>query len=183
MPTVRSESRATLERTRNVAQLRTDSSGAVRNPLVIVPKMKGSSASTNVQACAVPYRFYGGRLEVCLVTSMKSRRWIFPKGFVELDETEPEAALKEAWEEAGLRGQIVGDRLGTYVRRKVRAQLRVCGYLMQVDEASRRWKESHLRRRCWVSIADAYAQLHLEEQRDLLTMAVRMLELSRSQAS
>lgn len=135
-----------------------------------------------MQACAVPYRIRDGHLEVCLVTSIKGRRWILPKGFVDSGESEPEAALKEAWEEAGLIGHIVGQRLGTYVHRKYKTELRVSGYLMQVVECRDQWKESHQRRRCWLSIADAYAQLHREEQRDLLALAVRMLQPSSLQA-
>ena len=46
------------------------------------------------QACAIPYRLRGDRIEVCLVTSIKKGRWIFPKGVVEHDETHVEAALK-----------------------------------------------------------------------------------------
>ncbi len=145
--------------------------------------MKDFDASTHLQACAVPYRITRGRLEVCLVTTLKSRRWIFPKGFVEPHETPPAAALKEAWEEAGLRGRIVGERLGTYVRRKLRCEFHVSGYLMLVEEARERWNESHLRRRRWMTIAEAQAQLHHAAHRDLLTLAARLLEMSRTQAS
>ena len=54
--------------------------------------MKPADSNSISQACAVPYRVHSGRIEVCIVTSMKKRRWTFPKGIIEADETPIEAA-------------------------------------------------------------------------------------------
>ena len=68
-------------------------------------------AQSNVdQACVVPYRRKGKRLEICLVTS-SAGHWLFPKGFVSTVETIEETALREAYEEAGIRGCVVGKPL------------------------------------------------------------------------
>ena len=53
-----------------------------------------------------------GRLEFCLITSTGKRRWSFPKGVIDPGETPPRTALKEAAEEAGLRGEICGKAAG-----------------------------------------------------------------------
>src|SRR5262245_1798891 len=74
-----------------------------------------SSASPPIaQACAIPYRLVEGRLEFCLITSISKGHWGFPKGIIDPGETPMETALKEAHEEAGLSGRIVGPLLGSY---------------------------------------------------------------------
>ena len=40
-------------------------------------------------------------------------QWVLPKGGWEIDETQREAALRETWEEAGVRGDIVAE-VGKY---------------------------------------------------------------------
>ena len=57
-------------------------------------------------------RCRNGQYEFCLITSLRKGRWGFPKGITDPGETHVETALKEADEEAGLRGRIVGDSLG-----------------------------------------------------------------------
>lgn len=63
------------------------------------------------QACAIPFRSVARQLEFCLITS-SSGRWLFPKGFIDPGETFVEAALKEAAEEAGVHGRVLGDPVG-----------------------------------------------------------------------
>jgi 8-oxo-dGTP pyrophosphatase MutT (NUDIX family) len=53
------------------------------------------------QAGCIPFRVVEGGVEILLVTSRGTGRWIIPKGFVEKSETGQAAALKEAHEEAG----------------------------------------------------------------------------------
>lgn len=53
------------------------------------------------QAAAIPYEVHDGRVEVMLLTSRNTRRWIIPKGNIEKGETALKAAAAEAFEEAG----------------------------------------------------------------------------------
>src|SRR5262245_27856446 len=144
--------------------------------------MRTDGSNPVAQACAVPFRVVGERIEFCVVTSMKRRRWMFPKGIVEPGETEAQAALKEAWEEAGLRGQIVGKSLGTYVHHKWGADIRVACFLMHVVECRSRWHESELRERRWMTSEEAIVELGNHGQRRVLAAALRALQRSRSQA-
>jgi 8-oxo-dGTP pyrophosphatase MutT (NUDIX family) len=65
-------------------------------------------------AAAVCYRWRDGELEFCVVQTEDGKRWTFPKGHREEDETLPEAARREAREEAGITGPVDGQRLHTY---------------------------------------------------------------------
>lgn len=125
------------------------------------------------QACAVPVRRRGTRLEVCLITS-SSGRWVFPKGFIDPGETNSEAALKEAFEEAGVHGQVLGEPLGSYKARKnkLRKCLSVVVLLMQVTRSDSEWTESHRRQRRWVSVTAARQLLSQPELRDCLDAAL-----------
>jgi 8-oxo-dGTP pyrophosphatase MutT (NUDIX family) len=144
--------------------------------------MSSASSSPISQACAVPYRVNRGRIEVCIVTTMRRRRWTFPKGIVERGDTLPQTALKEAWEEAGLRGEIIGGVLGKYLRRKRGAEVAVTAHLMLVRESRTQWPEAEVRERRWVEVTEAVDHLGRVEQRRLLTAALRMLKRNDSMA-
>jgi len=136
----------------------------------------------NSHACAIPYRIVGGRIEVCIVTTMRKQRWVFPKGYVDAGETEAEAALKEAWEEAGLVGRIAGSSVGSYERRKTGSTCRVACFLMLVEQTQRAWRESGMRQRRWVPAAEALEQLGQKEQRLLYASILRRLQRRRIKA-
>jgi 8-oxo-dGTP pyrophosphatase MutT (NUDIX family) len=144
--------------------------------------MLHSSSGPIQQACAIPYRVSDGRIEICLVTSRRKRRWVFPKGIVEPGETETEAALKEAREEAGLRGRIVSEPLGSYERRKWGVHFVVTCFLMHVDRQQRTWRESSIRERVWLSLAAASERLGPNGQRKMLEAAAQLLAHGSSRA-
>ncbi len=53
-------------------------------------------------------------LEVLLITSLNSKRWIIPKGWPEADLTPAENAAREAFEEAGVIGKVSAKPIGSY---------------------------------------------------------------------
>ena len=60
-------------------------------------------------------RTTAGEVEVLLVRSSDGERWTFPKGSVEPWEAwAHRTAEREAWEEAGVRGEVDPKRLGLY---------------------------------------------------------------------
>jgi 8-oxo-dGTP pyrophosphatase MutT (NUDIX family) len=103
------------------------------------------------QASVIPFRFHDGQLEFCLITSIRARKWGFPKGLIDPGETAIEAGLKEAWEEAGLTGKVVGEPLGRYQYEKWGETLEVEVFLMQVDSAADTWLEAEQRDRRWAT--------------------------------
>jgi phosphohistidine phosphatase len=130
-----------------------------------------------LQASAVPYRRAESGVEFCLITSLTSGRWGFPKGLIDPGETAVETALKEAHEEAGLRGQIVGEPLGEYQYAKWGVILTVTGYLMEVAEEESTWLESSRRQRRWVEAATAADMLDRKYLARLLRQAIKRLKL------
>ena len=109
------------------------------------------------QACAVPFRRKGKRLEFCLITS-SAGRWVFPKGLIDPGDTPAATARKEALEEAGLHGRLVGQPLGSYEARKNGRVLSIVVMLMRVTRSDEVWEEAAWRQRRWVT-QDAARQL------------------------
>src|SRR5271155_1418016 len=107
------------------------------------------------QAAAIPIR--SGR--VCLVTSRSGKRWVIPKGCLEPNQTAAQTDLQEAWEEAGLRGVIDQEPVGSYFYDKAGNTYQVTVFLMQVTEAARDWPEVELRQRVWVGENEAHTQV------------------------
>ena len=107
------------------------------------------------QAAAIPFRHREGAVEICLITTVRAGRWTVPKGFIEPGATAPETAVKEAREEAGIHGCVVGGPVGYYDIAKQGGRYRVAVYLMHVDRVDDAWQEQSLRQRRWVSVRRA----------------------------
>ena len=127
------------------------------------------------QACAVPFRKLGKRLEFCLITS-SSGRWVFPKGLIDPGDTAAVTARREALEEAGLHGRLVGQPLGCYEARKNGRLLSVVVLLMEVTRCDDHWEEAHRRQRCWVCRTGARQLLSQPVLLDCLEAAVSRLK-------
>ncbi len=121
--------------------------------------MPNKRAGLPQQAAAIAVRRKHDDLQVCLIRKMGSKNWGVPKGLVDPGDTHEETALKEAWEEAGISGRLVGRSLGTYQYEKWDAKFEVTLYLMEVLEQHARWQEAGYRERRWTSFAEAAALL------------------------
>ncbi len=122
------------------------------------------------QSGVIPYRWQGGELQVLLITSRKGRRWIIPKGIVEPDMTPAESAAKEAFEEAGIKGEVNPESVGTYSYYKWGGTCRVTLFLMHVTQEFDEWPES-FRKRQWLPPAEAARQVSV----DLLQLMLKRL--------
>lgn len=122
------------------------------------------------KAAAVCYRLdAGGKPEFLLVRNKDGNRWVFPKGTVEGWEAFGyQAAAREAWEEAGARGQVEPRRLGTFRHRAWMKKLsewavqEVEAYLMHVTDTKGTPEPG--RNPTWFTAANARAAL--EENAD-----------------
>lgn len=104
------------------------------------------------QSAAIPWRRVDGRLEFLLVASRTGKRWVIPKGVQELGMTAHDSAAKEAFEEAGVRGTIDPEPLGSYEYAKWGGTCTVTVFGLEVNEClpDGEWVESH-RMRLWLA--------------------------------
>lgn len=114
-------------------------------------------------------------MEVCLVTSRGTGRWIIPKGWPMKGRRDDEAAAIEAKEEAGLVGTTLRAALGSYTywrRTRVDFRLtRVETFALRVKRQKRSWKEQHQRSAVWLPLPQA-ADAVMEPE--LSTLLVRI---------
>lgn len=120
--------------------------------------MPASASGAEEQAAAIPFRRLDDLLEICLITTRNRRRWSLPKGFIDRGDTAPVTAQKEAREEAGVHGRVVGSPVGYYEIRKCGVRYTVAVYLLHVSRVDAQWDEQDLRERRWVT-ADEAARL------------------------
>jgi 8-oxo-dGTP pyrophosphatase MutT (NUDIX family) len=118
------------------------------------------TAEPKVQIGAIPYRRRpDGAVEIMLVTTRETQRWIVPKGWPIRGLKGHEAAAREAMEEAGLLGEIAKKPVGryTYWKRRTRdfVLCKVRLYLLAVAEQLPTWPEQDQRRSQWFTQADA----------------------------
>jgi 8-oxo-dGTP pyrophosphatase MutT (NUDIX family) len=117
-----------------------------------------------VQYGALPYRFtQDAALEILVVTTRQTRRWIVPKGWPIRGLRPAKSAAREAFEEAGVRGKIGGKPLGLFTYDKlldeagVNTTCEVKVYPLLVRRQSKVWPESEQRMTQWVEPSKAVA--------------------------
>lgn len=123
------------------------------------------------QVAAIPFRFNAqGRLQVLLVTSRDTQRWLIPKGWPWPRLANYKAAQGEAWEEAGAIGAARKGKIGAFTYNKFTPAgsrpVKVLVYLLQVTDLAKSWPEFTQRRRAWFSTdkaADAVAEPELKD--------------------
>jgi 8-oxo-dGTP pyrophosphatase MutT (NUDIX family) len=127
------------------------------------------------QAAAIAVRRSARNYQVCLIRRKGSKSWGIPKGVVDQGDTREETALNEAWEEAGLKGRLIGDAIGTYKYEKWDKTLRVAVYVMEVLDQADTWEEAGFRERRWTSFEKAVSRLTRHPVRPLLERAKSLL--------
>jgi 8-oxo-dGTP pyrophosphatase MutT (NUDIX family) len=70
------------------------------------------------QSAALPLHETAEGLRLVLITSRETRRWVVPKGWIEPREPAHLGAAREAFEEAGLSGEVERVPLGRYAYEK-----------------------------------------------------------------
>lgn len=114
---------------------------------------------STVQSAAIPYRRDAtGKLEVLLVTSRRKARWVLPKGHVRAMLPHSSAA-REAFEEAGVLGEISNVAIGAYpLGSNASASpelVEVHAFPMAVNTVLETWPEMDIRERRWYSASAA----------------------------
>ncbi|WEX91782.1 NUDIX domain-containing protein (plasmid) [Sinorhizobium garamanticum] len=108
--------------------------------------------------------------EVLLVASRRNGRWGIPKGRIETGETSGMAAAREALEEAGVKGRVSTDAIGSFVYTKNSSELayHINVHLLEVQEMLVDFPEKESRTLRWAPIATAVEEVSRAELRNLL---------------
>jgi 8-oxo-dGTP pyrophosphatase MutT (NUDIX family) len=132
----------------------------------------------------IPVRFgRGGQLQVLLLTSRGTGRWVIPKGWPMRKRTPAGTAEREAFEEAGLKGTLLSRRpVGSYryikEDEKFTGAILVRVFILAVEEQKKDWPEYRERRTRWFPVARA-ATLVQERELARLLRAIPSLVIGR----
>jgi 8-oxo-dGTP pyrophosphatase MutT (NUDIX family) len=137
------------------------------------PKSRTTKKPANLQYAALPYRVRDGAVEILLVTTKYTRRWIIPKGWPIAERPPHISAAQEAREEAGVEGDIEKSPLGAFHYFKQRkngnaVRCKVEVFALRVTDHRQEWPDKKSRELRWCSIADAAAAVGEPELRRLI---------------
>ena len=124
---------------------------------------------------ALPYRLTDtGTVEILLVTSRGTGRWVIPKGWPIKKLKPSQSAAREAYEEAGVRGKIAGRSIGAFTYEKrldddvIPSLCEVKVFPLLVKRQHKRWPEIDEREQKWFSAAAAAAAVAEQELQALI---------------
>jgi 8-oxo-dGTP pyrophosphatase MutT (NUDIX family) len=124
-----------MQRLTNMGMLKTDRTG-------------------DMQYAALPFRFERGSVQIMLITSRETGRWVIPKGWPMPGKKPHQVASAEAHQEAGIKGVISKKPIGAYPysKRLADGSERLClvtVFPLRVTLEATKWREMHERRRVW----------------------------------
>jgi len=129
------------------------------------------------QYACLPFREHAdGSIEVMLITSRGTRRWVIPKGWPMKGRKPHASAAREALEEAGLVGEVGKAPIGSYCYGKrlkssevIPCQVKV--FALEVKSQRKRWPEKGQRSLRWFNPVEAAAAVDETELKDILRRA------------
>lgn len=133
----------------------------------------GGHPGRRVQYAALPYRVRrDGEVQIRLITSRETRRWVIPKGWPMKGLSPPKAAARECYEEAGLMGTVSREPIGMYTyEKRLGTRSVLCDVLvfpLKVKRLLQKWPERFQRYGFWFSIDSAAGAVHEEELAELI---------------
>jgi len=135
-----------------------------------------------IQYAALPFRRRADRtVEIMLITSRDTGRWVIPKGWPVPNLTPCNSAAHEAREEGGLIGQIGERPIGQfhYDKRLSDGSSMHCAvevFALEVERQMKSWLEKDQRRTRWFAVAEAADAVHEPELRALIANLPRSLK-------
>ncbi|WP_457796688.1 NUDIX hydrolase [Methylocystis sp. S23] len=138
------------------------------------PKQDASSGAPRTQYAALPWRIDAETgVEICLVTSRDTKRWVIPKGWPMKGRKPHIVAAIEATQEAGLQGKIEKAKLGEFEYEKrlqggAAVDCRVEVFPLRVERQRKKWPERNQRVTYWFPYAIAANQVDEPQLRELI---------------
>lgn len=126
-------------------------------------------------------------MEVALITSRETGRWVIPKGWPMAKKKPHAAAAREALEEAGLVGEGGREPIGSYaydkrLRDGTVVRCHVAVFPLAVTKQRKRFRERGMRSLCWMSGAEAAEAVVEPELKDIFEHMDELLTGSTSSA-
>jgi 8-oxo-dGTP pyrophosphatase MutT (NUDIX family) len=138
-------------------------------------KQGGKSGARRRQVAALPWRASAGSdaLQILLVSSRETRRWVIPKGWPMKGKGDAQAAAQEAYEEAGLDGHVSSQPIGEYpylkrLKSGAARPVTVDVYPLEVTGEHATWPEKGQRTLQWMTPVEAALAVQEPELRDLI---------------
>lgn len=122
------------------------------------------------QAAALPVMETEEGLKVILISTHKGN-WTIPKGVIDPGDTPQEAALREAWEEAGLEGEMEQVEFDRFTQKKWGGECTIRVFRMNVETLLDEWPEDVGRKRVCLSLDEA-SEMIVKRQKPILEKLV-----------
>jgi len=124
--------------------------------------MAKSDRTTDTQYGALPYRITAHGVEVMLITSRETKRWVIPKGWPMAGKKPHQVAAVEARQEAGVKGVVGKKPIGAYPYSKTlpdgsQRLMFIEVYPLRVTLETKKWREKDERQRTWFRQDEAAA--------------------------
>jgi len=132
------------------------------------------------QSAIIPYSIKDGELQILLITSIRKKKWIIPKGFIEFNLSAFESAKKEAFEEAGVVGTNETIELGSFTIKKYGGLTNIVVYSMEVEKFKDDYPEKNLRKRKWYSVEEAVETVSIPEVGDMFLKLAEEIKTGQS---
>ncbi|MBN1379377.1 MAG: NUDIX hydrolase [Gammaproteobacteria bacterium] len=129
------------------------------------------------QLGVLAYEFHRDQIWIVLVTNRKGTRWIFPKGQPEASLSDKKVAMMEAFEEAGILGNI--DKDIAPVEGEVqtnRGKVRLIVYPMHIRKLVGKYPESKFRKRLLIDSKKALRKLDRKPLKTCIKKLVKKLK-------
>jgi 8-oxo-dGTP pyrophosphatase MutT (NUDIX family) len=145
--------------------------------------------AVHVQYGALPYRFtHDAALEILLLTTRRSKRWIIPKGWPIKGLRPAKSAAREAFEEAGVRGRVGAKSIGLFAYDKIldengiRVSCEVRVFPLLVKRQSETWPEIEQRVVQWVAPDKALTLIKEPELKTLVAAFAKRVGIAASKS-
>ncbi|HEY4941841.1 MAG TPA: NUDIX hydrolase [Rhizomicrobium sp.] len=137
------------------------------------PRPAAAKKTTGTQYAALPYRLMPAGVEILLITSRRTKRWVVPKGWP-IEGLEPSvSAAREALEEAGISGETQKDPIGFFhyfkvLRHNINVPCKVDVFALKVTRQRKTWPEKDERELRWFPLAEAAQAVEEAQLRKLI---------------
>lgn len=124
----------------------------------------------------IVFRKFHGNIELLLIKHLNSENWCFPKGHMELGETEKETALREVREETGIDVTVYQDfRECVFFMVKKDSYKQVVYFLAKAQNFEYVAQEDEIAQVRWAEIHSACSLLTYENDKRLVNKAKNII--------